>query len=96
VTLLLVALAWLAGSIAAALDLTPLWPLVALGGGGVCAGLLLARRMPQAALLAIVVASGLIAIGRYESARPSGQPAGIAVLNDGPLVGRPGRRRQRA
>jgi competence protein ComEC len=81
VILFWVALAWLAGGSAAALGLAPLWPLVMLGGAGSCLGLLLGRQQGQALLLGALVLAALVAIDRYEQARPDPRPAGVALLN---------------
>ena len=56
--LLLLALAWLAGVVAAALGLASLWPVALLGGGGTCLGLVAGgnRRLALTGALALAVA----------------------------------------
>jgi competence protein ComEC len=76
------ALAFLAGVAAAALGLGDAWPLLALGGAGVCVGSLLAGKLREVALLAVLVLLALFGIDRYEEALPPSQPSGVALLND--------------
>jgi competence protein ComEC len=82
VILFYLAVAWLAGSGLAALGLDELWPLVALGGGGVCLGTSVAGRRGEALVLGLAVFAALLAIERYEISTPPERPGGIAVLND--------------
>jgi competence protein ComEC len=82
VTLFYFAVAWLAGSALAALGLGGLWPLVALGGGGVCLGTSVAGRRSEALVLGLTLFAALLAIERYEASRPPERPGGIALLND--------------
>jgi competence protein ComEC len=82
VTLLALAAAWLAGTGAAALGLAYFWPLALLGGAGVAAGFAVKGRPPQALMAALCIALGLAGLLRYELARPSATPDGIALFND--------------
>jgi competence protein ComEC len=82
VILFYAAAAFLAGVAAAALGLGNLWPLLALGGTGVCIGSMLAARHRDATLVAFLVVLVLFGVDRYEEALPPSQPGGIAVLND--------------
>jgi competence protein ComEC len=82
VTLFYLAAAWLAGSALAALGLGGLWPLVALGGSGVCLGTSVAGRRGEALVLGLALFAALLAIERYEASKPPERPGGIAVLND--------------
>jgi competence protein ComEC len=82
VILFQIAVAWLAGSAIAALGLGGLWPLVALGGGGICLGTYLGGRRGEAFALALAVFAALLAVERYEASTPPERPGGIALLND--------------
>lgn len=81
-----VALAWLAGVVAAALGWAALWPPAAGLAAGLCVALLLLGRRRQAAVLAalaLVAAAGAL---RHEAARPPPQPGGVAAFNGGGAV----------
>jgi len=82
VILFYAALAFLSGVAAAALGLAAAWPLVALGGAGVCAGCLLGRRPREAILVVLLAVLALSGIDRFEESRPSDKPTGVALLND--------------
>jgi competence protein ComEC len=82
VILFYVALAFLSGVIAGALGFVGAWPLVALGGAGTSIGWLLAGRRREALLAALLVLIALAGIERYDAARPSRDPGGVALLND--------------
>jgi competence protein ComEC len=81
VILFQIAVAWLAGSAIAALGLGGFWPLVALGGVGICLGTYLGGRRGEAFALALAVFAALLAVERYEASRPPERPSGIALLN---------------
>lgn len=85
-TLFLLALAWLAGTVFAALGLSPGWVLVAFGGAGASLGLVLGGQARPAILAAVMAGIALLAIVRYESVRPPEAPYGIAVFNGGDKV----------
>ncbi len=76
------ALAFFAGVVLAALGGASVWPVVALGGAGVCLGTLLAGKSREAVLLSFLALLVLAGIDRYEEALPLSQPGGIALLND--------------
>jgi competence protein ComEC len=77
-----VALAFLAGVVAAAVGLGGLWPVALVAACGLALGLLLANQ-PRAALLAAVfVLVALLGADRYERALPATNPGGVALLND--------------
>ncbi|HLG11636.1 MAG TPA: ComEC/Rec2 family competence protein, partial [Dehalococcoidia bacterium] len=77
-----VALAFLAGVLAAALGFAGAWPLIVLGGAGVCLGLSLAGGRQRALLLALLILTMLSGVERYDEAQPRAQPGGVALLND--------------
>ena len=80
-----VAVAWLAGVVAAALGGAALWPLLALGGAGVAIGALVAGRRREAVGIGALVLVALAALARYEGARPPDAPGtgSVGVFNDG-------------
>ena len=76
-----VALAWLAATSAASLGLAALWPLALVAGAGASLALLRKGSQGEALLLAVVLLAVLLGIDRYEGARPSRLPEGVALLN---------------
>jgi competence protein ComEC len=86
VILRFIAIAWLAGIIAAALEFASLWPLALAAGAGAAVGLALAHRGRQALAVSLLTSVALLGLVRYEDARPSDMPAGIALLNEGEEV----------
>jgi competence protein ComEC len=86
VTLVYLGGAWLLGLVAASLTAGTPWPLALLGpAGGAAAAISTHRWAP----LALGLVAGLLTMGgmwRYEESVPSGEPSGIAVMNDGAAV----------
>ncbi|MPZ50369.1 MAG: DUF4131 domain-containing protein, partial [Dehalococcoidia bacterium] len=80
------ATAWLIGIAAAALDLTPLWPLLTMAGLGACLGFVIARDRRRALWVAACLALALVAVLRYEGEKPPANPGGIAAFNEGAAV----------
>ncbi len=81
-----VALAWLVGSVAAALGFGSLWSIALLGGSGVCTGFVLTGKRYEALLTGVLLLALLLGVTRYEAARPPAHPGGVAMLNDGANV----------
>lgn len=81
-----IASAWLAGVIAAALGGAALWPLLVIGGGGLAVGFLAGGQPRLAAAVAALALVALTGVVRYEEAKPSPQPRGVAVFNGGAAV----------
>ncbi|HLF78830.1 MAG TPA: DNA internalization-related competence protein ComEC/Rec2 [Dehalococcoidia bacterium] len=85
-TLAFAAAAWLAGVVVAALGGGSYWPLAGLAGAGTAVGWTAGGRWRLGlaiALLTTVFVAGLL---RYNAARPSGEPSGAALLNEGAAV----------
>lgn len=75
------AVPFLAGVLLAAFGGAGAWPIVALGGVGICIGALLTGKHKEAAMLAAFVLLCLVGIDRYAEAVPPSEPGGIALLN---------------
>lgn len=80
-TLLLIALAWCAGIVAAALGGGAWWPVVALAGIAFGAGCVFARRPVEAGLAIALTFVAVAGIARYESDTAQPRLGGIVALN---------------